>query len=159
MHSHDVSLFGAARWCLSGAVVTVSQTAILLVILNACLPLLMALVLSSVSAEIYGLLDGARKTPSLCCSNALFHACLYGIKIVDIKQMVFNRTISTKYIEAYRSSSIDDLCAPLLQVLILPKRCHKYQQDTKYVSGGVPDSQAVICCYGNSLDIPDCILL
>jgi hypothetical protein len=97
MHSHDVSLFGAARH-LSGAVVSVSQTAILLVILNACLPLLMALVLSSVSAEIWGLLDGARKTPSLSCSNALFRARLYSIKIVDIKQMVFNHAISTKCI-------------------------------------------------------------
>lgn len=59
MHSHDVSLFGAARR-LSGAVVTVSQTAILLVILNACSPLLMALVLySSFSTEVCGLLDGA----------------------------------------------------------------------------------------------------
>ena len=56
MHSHDVTLFGAA-WCLSGAVVTVSQTAILLAILNAYLPLLMALVLSAFSAEMCGLLD------------------------------------------------------------------------------------------------------
>ena len=57
-------------------------------------------VYSFFSAEICSLLDGARKTPSLCCSNALFHACSYSIKIVDIKQMVFNRTISTKYMEA-----------------------------------------------------------
>jgi hypothetical protein len=57
------------------------------------------------------------------------------------------------------SSSIDDLCAPLLQVLYTAQKLYKYQQNTKYASGGVPDSQADICCYGNSLDIPDCILL
>jgi hypothetical protein len=40
-----------------------------------------------------GLLNGARKTPSLCCSNALFHACLYGIKLGDIRQMAFTYSI------------------------------------------------------------------